>query len=79
MADRRKTLFQRISDWYEGKMIPHDNLPASEVFFFGWYYERHWTANVARVLFTFYLAHWQWLIGTIIGVAGLWVAILALR
>lgn len=70
---------KKVRDWYEGKMIPHDNPPNSAVFVLGWYYERHWTAKVARVLVTFYLAHWQWLIGTTIGVLSLWVAVLALK
>jgi len=68
----------RVRGWYEGKMVPHENAPNSEVFL-GWSHEHHWTAKCARVLIRFYLANWQWLFGTLIGALSLWVAVLALR
>lgn len=72
-------IWTKVRGWYEDKMVPLENSPNSELIFLGWSYERHWTAKCARVLVEFYLANWQWLIGTLIGALSLWVAVLALR
>ena len=79
MNETRKSLSDIVKRWYQGKFTPHENDPDAPVIFLGWTYERHWTAKTVRVLVEFYLAHWQWLIGTVIGVLSLWVAVLALK
>ena len=65
----------KVRGWYEGKMVPRENAPNSELILLGWSNERHWTAKCARVLVGFYLANWQWLIGTLMGAMSLWVAL----
>lgn len=79
MTENKKSPSDIVKRWYQGKFVPHENEPNSPVVFLGWNYERHWTAKTARVLVEFYLAHWQWLIGTVIAVLSLWVAVLALK
>lgn len=67
-------MFERIRDWYEGKFVLHENDPVSGVVFIGGYYERHWTATIARALVHFYLEHWKWLWGFGLSVVGLYFA-----
>jgi hypothetical protein len=64
-----------VAEWYQGKSHAHHNDPNSQVVIFGWWYERHWTSRTAHVLAEFWLAHWQWVIGTSIAVVGLAVAL----
>jgi hypothetical protein len=71
---KKKSFWGRISSWYEGELKVWDS-PNT----IGFNMERHWTAEVARTLVEFYLKHWQWLWGTVIGVASLWVAVIALK
>lgn len=63
---------EKIRKWYEGRWVPYENPPGSQVHIFGGEYERHWTASVARVLVTFYLAHWKWLWGFAASLVVLW-------
>ena len=60
-----------VRSWYDGRPISHDDPPRSSVVLIGFAYRRHWTAAVARSLVSFWLRHWQWIIGTVIAVAGL--------
>ena len=69
---------QRIADWYQGELTLPPNDPNSPVVILGIRYKRHWTASTARVLVEFYLAHWQWVIGTALAIAALLVAALSL-
>jgi hypothetical protein len=78
LVRRRKVPSNALGRWYEGKLVPTENQPKSTTLRI-LHYERHWTAEVARVLVKFYLNNWQWVIGTVIGVVSLWVAVLALR
>jgi len=71
-------MFERIREWYEGKFILHENDPGSGVVIIGGYYERHWTATIARVLVQFYSEHWKWLWGFGLSVVGLYFAWLKL-
>jgi hypothetical protein len=65
-------LVDKVRTWYGGEWKPYENPPGSAVVFMGvGANERHWTAKVARVLIRFWLAHWQWIIGAAIAVAGL--------
>lgn len=68
------SVWQRIGAWYEGRLEVYDT-PG----IIGFTMRRHWTAKAVRVLAEFYLAHWQWIWGTAIGVASLWVAVAALK
>ncbi len=74
MTESKKSLLSRISSWYEGKLEVWDSPNI-----IGFDMKRHWTAVAARALVGFYLRNWQWIWGTIIAVAGLWVAVLALK
>ncbi|MCK3776685.1 hypothetical protein MZK49_08060 [Ensifer sesbaniae] len=71
-----EVLIKRAADWYEGKYVSYENDPHSRVFIVGGYYERHWTARVARTLVEFWLAHWQWTIGTMLALLGLYVTLI---
>ena len=71
-------MFNRISEWYEGRYVLHENDPDSGVVIIGGYYERHWSATAARVLVRFYLEHWKWLWGFSLSVVGLYFAWLKL-
>ena len=64
-------IWQRLASWYEGRWVAYENPPGSVVVILGGNYERHWTSKVAHVLVDFYLAHWQWIIGTALAIAGL--------
>lgn len=74
-----KKLFQR---WYHGKteMLKFDNEPGSGVVVLPTFVTTyHWTARWARKAVKFYALHWQFLWGTVIGLASLWVGILSLK
>ena len=43
------------------------------------YVEHHWSAKALRAFVAFYLRHWQWIWSTVIAVAALYVAALALK
>ncbi|UIN23499.1 hypothetical protein [Herbaspirillum frisingense] len=68
--------------WYNGEAkfreFDQDDFPGV-VIYPGFYIEYHWTAKIARLFAAFYLKHWQWLWGTAIGIASLWVAVLSLK
>jgi len=72
-------MFRRIKRWYEGDWIAWENDPNDSIIVIGGNYERHWTAEIARLLVSFYLKHWQWCWGTIIALVSLYVALLALK
>ncbi len=70
-----------ILKWWEGKYIPPEpNDPDCPIVFISvGYYERHWSAKFVSTLIGFYRKHWQWIWSTIIAVASLYAAILALK
>jgi len=73
---------ENIKHWYqrEVKMITFEDDPDGMVFIAPLVYTKyHWTAKIARGFVGFYLRHWQWLLGTAIAIAGLYVAILSLK
>lgn len=75
-------MLERFKRWYNGetKIREFDNDPNSSIVILpAVYTDYHWSAKVARSLVAFYLKHWQWLWGTAIALAGLWVAILSLK
>lgn len=65
-------LMKQVRDWYEGKYVPFENDPHSGVFIVGGRYERHWTARGARMIVEFWSAHWQWTIGTVLALLGIY-------
>jgi hypothetical protein len=69
-------MWKHIAEWYRGPYVPPPpNDPNSPVaLFLMGRHEPHWTARYAQVLVAFWLAHWQWVIGTSIAVAGLLIA-----
>src|SRR5439155_15398653 len=71
-CDMRK----RIEEWYRGPwMAPPPNDPNSPIVFISaGSNEPHWTARAARALVGFWLAHWQFIIGTVLTVTGLLIA-----
>jgi len=71
-------VIERIRKWYEGKWVPYENPPNSSVVIIGGDYERHWTAEVARTLVTFYLSHWKWLLGFAVSLFALYLGYLKL-
>ena len=72
-------MLRKIKEWYEGEWVPFENNPNSSIVLIGGSYRRHWTAEIARKLISFYLNHWQWCWGTIIALVSLYVAIIALK
>ncbi|MBZ9820297.1 hypothetical protein [Mesorhizobium sp. CA4] len=66
---------QRISGWYQGKYVPPQNDHSSGIIILMGSYERHWTARLAQVLADFWLAHWQWTIGTTLAIIAIYVGI----
>ena len=70
----QKTIVERISSWWHGEFKTYD-VPGVV----GFFTERHWTSNAAHAVWDFYLKHWQWVWGTVIALAGLWVAVRALK
>ena len=67
--DQAKSVIEKIQQWYEGEYVVYESDPHSPVIFIGGDYRRHWTAAVARVLVEFWLAHWKWIIGSLIAIA----------
>lgn len=72
-------MLQWLKDWYNGELVIEPNEPDS-VFILPLMYKRyHWTAKAARTVASFYLRNWQWVWGTVIGVASLWVAVISIK
>ena len=61
-------ILRKIKLWYQGKHI--DNDPDSEVLLIG-FYDRHWTAVIARSVLGFVKREYKWLIGTLLLILGL--------
>jgi hypothetical protein len=67
-----------IRDWYHGEYVAYENEPDGHVFLIGGYYQRHWTADLANLLVTFWWEHWKFVVGTTLSVIGLVIAYLSL-
>lgn len=61
----------RIGLWYEGRYVGHDNLPESNSFIVGGYYDRHWTAVRLRKAVEFYQRNWERIFWFAAGLVGL--------
>lgn len=71
-----RSVKEKLAGWYEGKYVPYENDARSSIFIVGGCYERHWTALAARKLVGFWFAHWQWTIGTVLALVGLYFAVI---
>ena len=69
-------IVERLKAWYRGKYVPPlPDDPNSQVFFLSLgHYEQPALAKLLGTLVRFYLAHWQWVIGTVLAVIGIIVA-----
>jgi hypothetical protein len=61
---------EKIKDWYRGRYVPPPpDDPNSSVFFLSLgHHEQPLVAKLAGRAARFYLAHWQWVIGTTIAI-----------
>jgi hypothetical protein len=71
-----KGIAERLKVWYRGRYIsPPPNHPYSSVVFVSpGHYEQPALAKVLGIVGRFWLAHWKWIIGTVIAVVGLYMA-----
>ena len=76
MATEKHSLRTKIRQWYRGKFIPENNLNSDVIIVVDGFHKRHWTAHFARTLVTFWLKHWQWIIGTAIAITGLFTVLI---
>lgn len=70
-------LVEVLKNWYQGRYVPpRPNDPGSLLFIVGLgHYERPLLAKVLSGIARFYMAHWQWLVGTVISVIGILAAL----
>lgn len=69
-----------IAAWYQGRLVSDDPIVGKHFIVLpGDRYERHWTSSAAHILVDFYLAHWQWVVTTILAVIAVAIAILQLK
>ncbi len=73
-------LRERITDWYRGTYVPPPpNDPNSLlVIISSGHYKQPLLAKLLGAIGKFWLAHWQWIIGTCIATIGIVVALKAL-
>jgi hypothetical protein len=65
---------ERIKEWYRGRWVPPPPPGRYLVFTMG-HYEQPALARILGVLGRFWLAHWQWIIGTALVIVGIVVAL----
>ena len=68
-----------LSEWYNGSWTKVDQLKPNEYVTFSGGLEYHWTAQIARALVSFAQKKWEWIVGTAIALAALWVSVLSLK
>jgi hypothetical protein len=70
------SLKERLQEWYRGKYVPPPpNDPGSPLWRISpGHYEQPSLARLLRVIAQFWLAHWQWIIGTAIAIIAIMVA-----
>lgn len=71
----------KLRVWYRGTYVPPpDNDPNSHVVFIGCsIYVQPRLARFMGAVIAFYFRHWQWVWSTVLGIAGLYVAVLTLK
>lgn len=73
-------MWVKIKRWYNGETKMDEPIIGPDFFMVSPpYTEYHWTARVARAVVLFCFRHWQWVWGTAIALAGLYVAVLSLK
>lgn len=75
------TIRNKVAAWYRGTYVPPpENVPNSGVVFIGLgFYVQPRLARYIGAGIRFYFRHWQWVWSTLITVAGLYIAIRALK
>ena len=70
-------IVEKLKDWYRGQYIPPPpNDPNSRIIFISaGHYRQTALARMLGILGRFYLAHWQWIIGTVLAVIAIIVAL----
>ena len=71
-------MLKKIRRWWAGELRLPDNDPDSPIAFLP-YQKRPAVVLYLETLGRFYKAHWQWIWATLIGIANLVAAVLALR
>ena len=68
-------IVQRLKNWYRGPFVPPlETRPGSPVVFLTGHHVQPPLAKLLGILGRFWLAHWQWVIGTILASIGLLIA-----
>jgi hypothetical protein len=63
-----------VKRWWRGEPVDY-NEPGSPLVFLTLHHRRRWTARLIASAWTYFVAHHQWIIGTVvIGILGLYVA-----
>jgi len=77
ISDIRNKFF----NWYRGTYVPPpENDPNSRIVFIGLgLYVQSPFARCFGAIAEFYTHHWQWVWSTVIGIIGLYIAVLALK
>ena len=70
-------IIRKIKAWYQGRYVPPPpSDPNSELVFVTLgHYERPLVARILSSIGRFWLAHWQWIIGTALAIIGIIVAL----
>lgn len=69
-------LIEKIKNWYQGKYVPPPpNDPNSLIVrFSAGHYEQPVIAKILKMIGQFWIAHWKWIIGIVIAIAGIVVS-----
>jgi hypothetical protein len=70
-------IIEKIKAWYRGRYVPppRNDLRSELQFCSVGHYEQPALAKLLKAVGLFWLAHWQWIIGTAIAVIGILVAL----
>jgi hypothetical protein len=71
-------IVKKLKDWYRGRYVPPPpNDPSSGVFLISpGRYEQPALARILGAIGRFYLAHWQWIIGTVLAAIAIIVTVM---
>ena len=70
-------IIEKIKAWYRGRYVPPEpNVPNSGLVFLSvGHYEQPAIAKLLGVLGRFWLANWQWVVGSMLAIVGIVVAL----
>jgi hypothetical protein len=77
--ERARALMGRLSKWWEGPFIPHDNEAGASIVRIGGYHRRPRGALVVEAIGRWFAAHYWRVLTLLCTVAGLWIAYHHLR